>query len=68
MPYEEGLHVPRLPDGVFAAQWHILTRAAIKWWDDNALRLSASLSYYTLFSLARLLNHGLNGLSALSPH
>ena len=55
MPYEEGLHVPRLPDGVLAAQWHILTRAAIKWWDDNALRLSASLSYYTLFSLAPVL-------------
>jgi membrane protein len=27
----------------------------MKWWDDNALRLSAALSYYTLFSLAPLL-------------
>lgn len=27
----------------------------MKWWSDNALRLSASLSYYTLFSLAPML-------------
>jgi membrane protein len=27
----------------------------MKWWDDNALRLSAALSFYTLFSLAPLL-------------
>ena len=27
----------------------------MRWWDDNALRLSAALSYYTLFSLAPLL-------------
>ena len=27
----------------------------MKWWNDNALRLSASLSYYTLFSLAPML-------------
>ncbi|HKN88567.1 MAG TPA: YihY/virulence factor BrkB family protein [Nitrospiraceae bacterium] len=44
-----------LLDGVLASQWHILKQAAIKWWDDNALRLSASLSYYTLFSLAPML-------------
>lgn len=30
-------------------------QTAEKWWDDNALRLSAALSYYTLFSLAPLL-------------
>ena len=36
-------------------QWKILQLAALKWWDDNALRLSASLSYYTVFSLAPLL-------------
>lgn len=34
----------------------ILVKATgMKWWDDNALRLSAALSYYTLFSLAPLL-------------
>ena len=34
----------------------ILVKATVmKWWDDNALRLSAALSYYTLFSLAPLL-------------
>ncbi len=27
----------------------------MKWWDDNALRLSAALSFYTLFSLAPVL-------------
>lgn len=32
----------------------LLHAAAGKWWDDNALRLSAALSYYTLFSLAPL--------------
>jgi membrane protein len=33
----------------------LLHRAAAKWWADNAMRLSASLSYYTVFSLAPLL-------------
>ena len=27
----------------------------MKWWDDNVLRLSAALSFYTIFSLAPLL-------------
>lgn len=38
-----------------ALQWRVLKQAAMKWWSDNALRLSASLSYYTLFSLAPML-------------
>jgi membrane protein len=33
----------------------VLKDTVMKWWDDNALRLSAALSYYTLFSLAPLL-------------
>jgi membrane protein len=34
----------------------ILGKATVmRWWDDNALRLSAALSFYTLFSLAPLL-------------
>ncbi len=33
----------------------VLKETLLKWWDDNALRLSAALSYYTLFSLAPLL-------------
>lgn len=33
----------------------LVKNALMKWWDDNALRLSAALSYYTLFSLAPLL-------------
>jgi membrane protein len=33
-----------------------LTKPTVmKWWDDNALRLSAALSFYTLFSLAPVL-------------
>src|SRR5512145_2637906 len=33
----------------------LLTATVTKWWDDNSWRLSAALSYYTLFSLAPLL-------------
>jgi membrane protein len=33
---------------------HLLNKTAMKWWDDNPWRLSAALSYYTLFSLAPL--------------
>ena len=32
--------------------WHVTRRAAQDWWDDNCLRLSASLAYYTALSLA----------------
>ena len=32
----------------------LVTDTATKWWDDNVLRLSAALSYYTLLSLAPL--------------
>lgn len=35
--------------------WALLRDSALEWNQDNALRLSASLSYYTLFSLAPLL-------------
>jgi membrane protein len=33
----------------------MLAATASKWWNDNPWRLSAGLSYYTLFSLAPLL-------------
>jgi membrane protein len=33
----------------------LLRETVTKWWGDKALRLSAALSYYTLFSLAPLL-------------
>jgi membrane protein len=33
----------------------LLKATVMRWWDDNALRLSAALSFYTLFSLAPLL-------------
>src|SRR5688572_32474339 len=32
-----------------------LGAAARAWWDDDALRLGASLSYYTLFAIAPVL-------------
>ena len=35
--------------------WMLLSKTAMKWWDDNVPRLSAALSYYTVFSIAPLL-------------
>ena len=34
--------------------WHVTRRAAQDWWEDNCLRLAASLAYYTALSLAPL--------------
>jgi membrane protein len=35
--------------------WHVTLRAAQDWWEDNCLRLAASLAYYTALSLAPLI-------------
>ena len=35
--------------------WDISKRAVAAWWNDNVSRLGASISYYTLFSLAPML-------------
>jgi membrane protein len=35
--------------------WDVTKEAAAAWWNDNVSRLGASLSYYTLFSLAPML-------------
>jgi membrane protein len=35
--------------------WDVTKEAAAAWWNDNISRLGASLSYYTLFSLAPML-------------
>jgi membrane protein len=35
--------------------WHVTLRAVQHWWQDNCLRLAASLAYYTALSLAPLL-------------
>jgi membrane protein len=35
--------------------WGISKRAVVAWWNDNVSRLGASISYYTLFSLAPML-------------
>jgi membrane protein len=37
-----------------ATLWHVILRAAQDWWNDNCLRLAASLSYYTALSMAPL--------------
>ena len=34
--------------------WHVSRRAFQDWWNDNCLRLAASLAYYTALSLAPL--------------
>jgi membrane protein len=34
--------------------WRVTIRAAQDWWEDNCLRLAASLAYYTALSLAPL--------------
>src|SRR5919202_5280186 len=34
--------------------WRVTTRALRHWWDDNCLRLAASLAFYTALSLAPL--------------
>jgi membrane protein len=38
-----------------ATLWHVTLRAVQDWWQDNCLRLAASLAYYTALSLAPLL-------------
>src|SRR5919109_5269089 len=44
--------------------WRVIRRALYDWWDDNCLRLAASLAFYTALSLAPLvlLVVGLAGL------
>jgi membrane protein len=37
-----------------ATLWHVTLRALQDWWNDNCLRLAASLAYYTALSLAPL--------------
>src|SRR4029453_4532411 len=37
-----------------AILWHVTLRAVQDWWNDNCLRLAASLAYYTALSLAPL--------------
>jgi membrane protein len=34
--------------------WHVIRRAVQDWWQDNCLRLAASLAYYAALSLAPL--------------
>src|SRR5918912_96427 len=38
-----------------ATLWHVPLRAIQDWWQDNCLRLAASLAYYTALSLAPLI-------------
>lgn len=53
LPYRGGIEI----EWGMKIRWlvRLLKKTAMKWWNDNALRLSAALSFYTLFSLAPLL-------------
>jgi hypothetical protein len=44
---------------------NLLATTVRKWWDDNPWRLSAALSYYTLFSLAPLLTLAVAGAAVV---
>jgi membrane protein len=35
--------------------WRLFRSAVVAWWDDNALRLGASVAFYTLFAIAPIL-------------
>jgi membrane protein len=37
-----------------ATLWHVILCAIQDWWNDNCLRLAASLAYYTALFLAPL--------------
>ena len=37
-----------------ATLWHVILRTVQDWWQDNCLRLAASLAYDTALSLAPL--------------
>ncbi|HEU4497672.1 MAG TPA: YihY/virulence factor BrkB family protein [Flavobacterium sp.] len=41
--------------GIFSKTWYLLKNSAIEFADDNAIKLSASLSYYTIFALPPLM-------------
>ena len=38
--------------------WRVTRRAAQDWWDDNCVRLAASLAYYTALAQAWATRHG----------
>jgi len=40
---------------MFGRVWTVLKEAATEWMDDNAMRLSAALAFYTILSIAPLL-------------
>lgn len=41
--------------GLFSKSWYLLKNSAIEFSDDNAIKLSASLSYYTIFAIPPLM-------------
>lgn len=45
----------RLRDSAFRKSWRFIAEVFTAWSDDNCFRLSAALSYYTLFSIAPLI-------------
>jgi membrane protein len=49
------LNFPELVKGVWRRIWPVVKQAATEWSSDNAPRLGAALSYYTIFSIAPVL-------------
>ncbi len=41
--------------GVFSEFWRLIRIAALGWWNDRAVSLGASISFFTVFSLAPML-------------
>lgn len=41
--------------GLFSKSWYLLKNSALEFSDDNAIKLSASLSYYTIFAIPPLM-------------
>lgn len=44
-----------VPQNIFKKSWHLLKNTFLEFNDDNAIKLSAALSYYTIFALPPLL-------------
>jgi membrane protein len=57
--YNTGMSASRIGSDALAtwmmSWWSVVRGSGLKWWADNALRLAASLSFYTAFALSPLL-------------
>jgi membrane protein len=62
---EEVVNLSSIPEkpGKFRAAWELIKGTANEWWNDDTLRLAASLAFYTIFSLAPVLLIAIGGAS-----